>query len=113
MSRSSGRCAKGLVPPIRAQSPLLWIPPDEELLIEGFAREIVNKINTMRREAGFAVTDRIRVSIDSTDRIRKCFDTFGDFINNEVLAVNVTFGPCQGTVWDLNGEPATIALAKA
>lgn len=85
----------------------------EELLSEGLAREIVNKINTMRREGGFDVTDRIHVKIDSTDKVRQCFDTFGDMINSEILALSVNFGPCEGTDWDLNGEPAKIALVKA
>lgn len=84
----------------------------EDLLIEGLAREVVNKINTMRREAGFEVTDRIHVKIDATERLRQCFEKFGDMINGEVLAVSVEFEPCEGTAWDLNGEPATIALTK-
>jgi isoleucyl-tRNA synthetase len=85
----------------------------EDLLIEGLAREVVNKINTMRREGGFDVTDRIHVKIDATERVRKCFDQFGEMIKGEVLALSVDFGPCEGgTVWDLNGEAATIALVK-
>ncbi len=84
----------------------------DELLLEGLSREIVNKINTMRREAGFAVTDRIQVQIDSTDRLRQCFEAHGDFIRNEVLALKVDFGTCNGSSWDLNGEPATIAVTK-
>ncbi len=85
----------------------------EELLIEGLARELVNKINTMRRDAGFDVSDRIHIKIDTTERVRQCFETFGDFIRNEVLAVAVDFTPCEGTAWELNGEPATIALLKS
>lgn len=84
----------------------------EDLLIEGLAREVVNKINTMRREAGFEVTDRIRIKIDATERLRRCFETFDMFIKGEVLAISIDFGPCEGTIWDLNGEPATIALFK-
>lgn len=85
---------------------------NEELLIEGLAREVVNKINTMRRDAGFDVSDRIRVQIDTTDRVRKCFEVHGDYINHEVLAVSVDFEKSEGTKWDLNGESATIALFK-
>jgi isoleucyl-tRNA synthetase len=84
----------------------------DDLLVEGLAREVVNKINTMRREAGFEVTDRIHVKIDSTDRVRQCFERFGPMINGEVLALTVNFGPCKGTAWDLNGEAATIELVK-
>jgi isoleucyl-tRNA synthetase len=85
---------------------------NEDLLIEGLARELVNKINTMRREAGFEVTDRIHVKIDASDRLRYCFDKFGPMINGEVLALSLDFGPCEGTTWDLNGEQAKIAIMK-
>ncbi|MEI8366409.1 MAG: DUF5915 domain-containing protein [Parachlamydiaceae bacterium] len=84
-----------------------------DLLIEGLAREVINKINTMRRDAGLAVTDRIHVKIQSSDRLKHCFDGFGEMINKEVLALSVEFCPCEGTAWDLNGEAATIAIAKA
>lgn len=85
----------------------------EELLIEGLSREIVNKINTMRREANFAVTDRIKVSLETTDRVRACFEKYHETICHEVLAVDVHFGAIQdGIEWDLNGEPAKIAIAK-
>lgn len=85
----------------------------EELLLEGLAREVVNKINTMRREGGFDVSDRIKICIDTNDRVKACFADHRDTIMNEVLGVELTFGPCQGgAVWDLNGESATIAIAK-
>jgi isoleucyl-tRNA synthetase len=86
---------------------------DDKLLAEGLAREIVNKINTMRREANFAVTDRIKVQIQSTDKVKACFELFGDYICNEILAVDFLFEPCLGTEWDLNGEPAVISISKA
>lgn len=86
---------------------------DEALLIEGLAREIVNKINTMRREANFAVTDRIKVVMQTTEKVIACFEHLGSYINNEILAVDVQFGPCSGTEWDLNGEHAVIAISKA
>lgn len=84
----------------------------DELLLEGLAREIVNKINTMRREADFDVTDRIRVRMDTTERTKECLKVHGDYIQNEILAVSFDFGPCEGTAWDLNGEQTIIALQK-
>lgn len=84
----------------------------EELLIEGLAREIVNKVNTMRREAGFAVSDRIKLTFDTTPRVQVCFSEFGDLIRSEVLAVDIQFGPCEGTEWDLNGERAVISVTR-
>ena len=92
----------------------------EELLIEGIARELINKVNTMRREANFAVTDRVRMKIQSTDHLKKCFNAFKEMICGEVLALSVDFvspedptSELKGTTWDLNGEPATIVLEKA
>jgi isoleucyl-tRNA synthetase len=85
----------------------------EELLLEGLAREIVNKINTMRREANFEVSDRIHVLIEASERVQKCFNDYGSYICGEVLAKKVEFGPCEGTEWDLNGELAKIMLKKS
>lgn len=84
----------------------------EELLIEGLAREIVNKVNTMRREARFAVSDRVKLRLETTERVRKAFEVHGSYISNEVLAVDVEFGPCEGALWDLNGETCKIALSR-
>ncbi len=85
----------------------------DELLLEGLAREIVNKINTMRREGGFAVSDRINIRIDTNERVKACFAGYRDYIMGEVLGVDLSFGPSpDGTAWDLNGEPATISLTK-
>ncbi|HSX12145.1 MAG TPA: isoleucine--tRNA ligase, partial [Rhabdochlamydiaceae bacterium] len=82
----------------------------EALLMEGLAREIVNKINTMRRENGYAVTDRIHVKMDTTARAKKAFDLHKEYICHEVLALSVTFEKCEGTPWDLNGEPTLISI---
>ena len=84
----------------------------EELLKEGLVREIVNKVNTMRREAGFDVTDRIKIKLQTTDRVKQCFEEYQDYIRNEVLAVEVSFGNSEGIEVDLNGEPAVIFLEK-
>lgn len=85
---------------------------NEDLLLEGLAREIVNKINTMRRDQGLAVTDRIKVALDTTERVQESFNRHKKYICEEVLAVEVTFQPCTGTAWDLNSEPTKIELIK-
>jgi isoleucyl-tRNA synthetase len=84
----------------------------EELLEEGLARELVNKINTMRRDMGLEVTDRIRIVMQTTERVQQCFAKHRDYITGEVLAIEVHFGPCEGTPWDLNGEATHIAIHK-
>lgn len=86
----------------------------EELLLEGLAREIVNKVNTMRREAHLAITDRIILKIETTERVKTSLERFKDEIFHEILAVDAQFVPCpEGTEWDLNGETARITIEKA
>ncbi|MEN9654886.1 MAG: Isoleucine--tRNA ligase [Chlamydiota bacterium] len=84
-----------------------------DLIEEGFARELVNKLNTMRKDAGLHVTDRIAVVIDTSAVVTAAFQRFKEYIVNEVLAVEVTFAHCEGTEWDLNGERAVIAIQKS
>lgn len=85
---------------------------NEDLLLEGLAREIVNKINTMRRDMDFAVTDRIHIQMETTPRVELCFATYKEYIFGEVLALHIQFGPCEGASWDLNGEMTTIAITR-
>ena len=85
---------------------------DDALKLEGLAREIVNKVNTQRRNQGFDVTDRITMVIDSTPYVRECFDKHGDYIKGEVLATEIKFEKTKGEQWELNGESAVIFLQK-
>jgi isoleucyl-tRNA synthetase len=84
---------------------------NEDLLLEGLAREIVNKVNTMRRDLGYAVTDRIAIQLKTTERVKKAFEIHREYIVHEVLATQVLFDCEEGTEWDLNGEPTLIALS--
>ncbi len=84
----------------------------EPLLMEGLARELISKINAMRRDEGYAVTDRIIVKMQTTERVKDCFAQHGDLIKHEVLATEVLFAPCEGTAWDMNGEATVILLQK-
>lgn len=101
---------------IAANSGVITIALDtalnDALIAEGNAREIINKINTMRREGGFAVTDRIRVKMQTTELMRHSYEQYKGMIDPEILAVSFEFGPCAGTEWDLNGEPTIISLQK-
>jgi isoleucyl-tRNA synthetase len=85
---------------------------NEELLLEGLAREIINKVNMMRREAHLVVTDRIILRMQASDRVIISFEKFRDYIIQEVLATEVQFGHCVGTEWDLNGELTIMAIQK-
>ena len=84
----------------------------EALLLEGLARELINKINTMRRDDGYEVTDRIELTLETTPRVQEAFALFEKEILHEVLATDVTFAPCEGAQWELNGEKTKILLSK-
>lgn len=85
----------------------------EELILEGIARELVNKINSMRREANFAVTDRVRVQLGASEKVKKSLIVFGDYVKEEVLAIEMSYGYSpDSTQWDINGEPTAIFIEK-
>jgi len=78
----------------------LEVTLDEALLAEGLAREVVNKLNTMRREQDLAVTDRIAVTIQTTQTARAALEPFMEYIKEETLAASIVFGPAPGgTEW--------------
>ncbi len=88
----------------------------EELINEGFAREIVNKIQNMRKSSGFDVTDRITVKVASSDRLKSAAEGWEEFIRRETLADKIDFtdkaGLADGTEWNINGEKSSIAVAR-
>ena len=87
-----------------------------DLIDEGFAREMVNKIQNMRKTSGFEVTDRITVRVASTDKLKAAATRYETFIKDETLAQRLEFtekvSAESGTEWNINGEKATIAVAK-
>jgi len=87
----------------------------EELIEEGFAREIINKIQFMRKEADFNVVDRIRLYINSTDVINDVLKNHRDYIMSETLTREVLDQEESGMFakeWSINGENATIAIKQ-
>ncbi len=85
----------------------------EELIIEGMEREIISKIQSMRKEAGFEVTDRIEVSVKASEKIIKLF-TESDNISSVVLADKVNVGEKDGFTKELdaNGEKCIVTINK-
>ncbi len=81
---------------------------DDALLREGIARELINKINAMRREEGYEITDRIAVHMTVPPFVQEAFQEHGDWIKHEVLATSVFFRCEEGKTWDLNGYPVTM-----
>jgi isoleucyl-tRNA synthetase len=87
----------------------------EQLRQEGFARELVNKIQNMRKEADFNVTDRISVYLHTTAPVTAAADAHADYIKSETLADSVEFDEStEGFTreWDINGEKTTIIIRK-
>ncbi len=85
-----------------------------ELIEEGFVREIVSKIQTMRKEAGFEVMDHIRVFQDENDKIADLLKVHGDEIKGEVMADSISLGQMGGYAkeWNINGEKVMLGVEK-
>ena len=85
-----------------------------ELLEEGMVREIVSKVQTMRKEAGFEVTDHIVLGCEGNENIAALLERFGEFIGKETLCER--FDPsAKGDYvkeWDINGEAVTLCVSK-
>ncbi|MXX57321.1 MAG: isoleucine--tRNA ligase [Gemmatimonadetes bacterium] len=104
--RSEGRCTVGLDPAI-----------SDELRLEGLARELVNRIQRLRRDSGLAVSDRIRLGIGGSDAVRAAALAHGEVIARETLALAVDVTPGIGDGFDfrkeaaLDGEAAILGLS--
>ncbi len=85
----------------------------EELIEEGFVRELISKIQTMRKDAGFEVLDRIKVFYSENAKIREIFDRNKDEIKSDVLACEITQGTGEfSKEWNINGEKVTLSVEK-
>ena len=85
-----------------------------ELMEEGFVRELISKIQTMRKEAGFEVTDRILIYASGNERIEEILKKNADGIRSEVLADEIVLKSADGYVkeWNINGETVTMGVKK-
>ena len=85
-----------------------------ELIEEGFVRELVSKIQTMRKEAGFEVMDKICVYAKDNDKIVDIMKNHGDEIKSEVLAEDIVTGETKGyeKEWNINSEKVTMAVER-
>ena len=83
-----------------------------ELIEEGFVREIISKIQTMRKEADFNVTDRINVYVSGNDKIAGIMEKNADEIKRVVLGENFVLGETmgEGKEWNINGEKVTLGV---
>ncbi|CDA06633.1 isoleucine--tRNA ligase [Blautia sp. CAG:257] len=85
-----------------------------ELIEEGFVREIISKIQTMRKEAGFEVMDKIHVYAKDNQRIMDIMENHRDEIMSEVLAEEITLNETDGYVkeWSINKENVVLGVTR-
>ena len=85
-----------------------------QLVEEGFVRELISKIQTMRKEAGFEVMDKIRIFASGNETIGHILDKFREQIQNEVLAQSIELNQVQGyqKEWNINGEKVVLGVEK-
>ena len=86
----------------------------EELLEEGFVREIISKVQTMRKEAGFEVMDKITVYVKNNDKVVEILNRNMETIMSDVLATDIVTGSTCGyeKEWNINGENVVMAVKK-
>lgn len=86
----------------------------EELIEEGFVYEIISKVQTMRKDAGFEVMDHIRVSVNGNEKLAQIAERNREAIAGKVLAEELTSGAdfAVAKEWNVNGEKAVIAVEK-
>ncbi len=86
----------------------------DELIEEGFVREITSKIQTMRKDSGFEVMDHITVYLSGNDKLAKLVEKNSDQISKDVLAQEIKYGENadNSKEWDINGEKITLGVTK-
>ena len=87
----------------------------DELIEEGFVREVISKIQTMRKEAGFEVMDKIIVNVANNNKVQSVIEGNLNEIKSEVLADKIEFDKINGheKEWNINGEKVTFSVAKS
>jgi isoleucyl-tRNA synthetase len=87
----------------------------EDLVAEGYAREVISKLQTMRKDTGFEVTDRIHVAYQAGDRLSQAIEKARGMIMGGVLAASLSRETPAGEAvkeWDINGETAVFGIAR-
>ena len=84
----------------------------EALIEEGFVREVISKLQTMRKEAGFEVTDRIGAAYQAGDKLAAVIERAREEIMGAVLATELVSGSHEGVTkdWNINGEDAALTV---
>ena len=85
---------------------------NEELINEGIAREIVSKVQTMRKNANLELTDRIVIEYSASDKVKTAVKDFAEYIKKETLANDILDSATQGEEFNINEEKVLIAILK-
>ena len=84
----------------------------EQLLNEGYAREIISKVQQIRKNCGYDVSDRIKLNVSADEAIKKAAEIYADYIKAETLATHLSFDEAEGEKVNLNGHDALIKTEK-
>ena len=91
----------------------LEVELNDELRNEGMARELINRIQNLRKECGLEITDRVNVTISPDDRVASAVDAFAGYIKGQVLADSIVIAENGGHEVDLDGFNVFIDVTKA
>ena len=85
-----------------------------ELIEEGFVREVISKVQTMRKEADFEVTDKIKIYVKGNAKIEEILSKHKNQLMSEILATDLVLGETAGyeKEWNINGEKVELAVEK-
>ena len=90
----------------------LEVELNEELKNEGMARELINRIQNIRKESGLEITDRINVEVTPHDDVKKALDSFADYVKTQVLADSIDLQPNDGQEVDFDEFKLNIKVIK-
>jgi len=99
----------------RGRYVVLDLQLSQELIDEGLAREVVSKVQNMRKSAGFELTDRIKLEYRADETVAAAIERFRDYIISETLAVSLEQSETGGEgfeKWEINGYPAELKVSK-
>ena len=86
----------------------------EELIEEGYVRDIISKLQTMRKDSGFEVMDNIHIYVTGNEKIKGIIERNAEEIKTDVLALSVNDCPCENSKeWNINGEKVSLGVVKA
>lgn len=85
----------------------------DELLKEGMARELINRIQNMRKEMGLEITDRIKITVAPNQKIEESISVYKEYVQTQVLADNITIGENDGEEVDFDDFTLNIKIEKS